>query len=162
MKIELFKYYLQPGHLFINREPSVVSTVIGTCVVVCLWDFKKRYGGANHFVQPVAKNKNQAKVLYGNVATTTLIKMMMEQGSHLCDLEAQIIGGGIPPHNKNCKLGEKNIEVAKRMLSKYSISVVSCDVGGYKGRKFYFHTEKGECIIHKLETVRKTDWYPKI
>ncbi len=162
MKVELFKYYLQPGHIFINKDPSVVSTVIGTCAVVCLWDFKKRYGGANHFVQPFAKSKDKTTVLFGNIATATLIKMMIEQGSQPSDLEAQIIGGGIPPHNKNCELGEKNIEIARRVLNKNNIHIVSCDVGGYKGRKLYFHTEKGECIIHKLETIRKTDWYPEI
>jgi chemotaxis protein CheD len=87
--------------------------------------------------------------------------MMVDQGSRTSDLEAQINGGGIPPHNKNCKLGEKNIEMARRILNKYNIPVVSCDVGGYKGRKIYFHTEKGECIIHKMESVRETDWYPE-
>ncbi len=162
MKVELFKYYLQPGFIYINKSPSVVSTVIGTCVVVCLWDFKKRFGGANHFVQPLAKSKEQRTVLYGNIATPTLIKMMTEQGSKLSNLEAQIIGGGIPPHNKNCALGKSNIEIAEQILNKHNIPVVSHDIGGYKGRKLYFHTEKGESIIHKVETVRTTDWYPKI
>lgn len=162
MKVELFKYYLQPGYIFINKDPSVVSAVIGTCIVVSIWDFKKRYGGANHFVQAVAKRKDKATVLYGNIATTTLIEMMIEQGSNPADLEAQIIGGGIPPHNKSCELGKKNIGIARQRLQKYNIPVVSCDTGGYKGRKLYFHTETGESIVHKVETVRQTDWYPEI
>lgn len=162
MELELFKYNLQPGYIFINKSPSIVATVIGTSVVVCLWDLKKRYGGANQFVQPIAKTKKQSTVFYGSIATPTLIKMMLNQGSQICNLEAQIIGGGIPPHKKECNLGEKNIEIARRILNKFSVSVVSCDIGGYKGRKLYFHTENGECIIHKVEIVRKTDWYPEI
>lgn len=87
---------------------------------------------------------------------------MKEQGSRSLDLEAQITGGGIPPHKRNCTLGKNNIEVAMKILKENNISIVSCDIGGYKGRKLYFHTETGESIIHKVETVRKTDWYPEI
>ena len=47
--VRLYEYYLKPGYIFLNREPSIISTVVGSCVMVSLWDCKGRYGGAAHY-----------------------------------------------------------------------------------------------------------------
>ena len=44
--------YLQPGQLIAAPEPLEISTVLGSCVAVCLWDRRRGQGGANHFLLP--------------------------------------------------------------------------------------------------------------
>src|ERR1051326_187977 len=46
--------FLQPGHLVIATEPMQVTTILGSCVAVCLFDTTKRIGGINHFMLPLA------------------------------------------------------------------------------------------------------------
>ena len=44
--------YLYPGELIATSDPSVISTVLGSCVSVCLLDPVTKSGGANHFLLP--------------------------------------------------------------------------------------------------------------
>jgi len=38
------------GTVFAAREPTVIETLLGSCVAVCLWDPETRVGGMNHFL----------------------------------------------------------------------------------------------------------------
>ena len=40
------------GTICCPAEPAVVSTILGSCVAVCLWDKQPRLGGMNHFLLP--------------------------------------------------------------------------------------------------------------
>ena len=44
--------YLHAGHMVISREPCRVTTVLGSCVAVGLWDPTSGIGGVNHFLLP--------------------------------------------------------------------------------------------------------------
>ncbi len=41
---ERFQYLLKPGYVFLSQEPTLIYTVLGSAVTVCLWDRKNRYG----------------------------------------------------------------------------------------------------------------------
>src|SRR4051812_50175375 len=45
--------YLLPGELHASAEQTQVTTILGSCVSVCLWDQKLRIGGMNHFLLPM-------------------------------------------------------------------------------------------------------------
>ena len=45
-------YFLKPGYILIASKPTVISTVLGSCVSVCLYDRKRGAGGMNHFQLP--------------------------------------------------------------------------------------------------------------
>lgn len=40
------------GDYYASKEPSVLHTVIGSCVAVCLVDHEKGIGGMNHILLP--------------------------------------------------------------------------------------------------------------
>jgi len=48
--------YLFPGQFVVMSEKATVTTVLGSCVSVALFDPKKRIAGMNHFLLPQAKN----------------------------------------------------------------------------------------------------------
>jgi chemotaxis protein CheD len=153
-------YFLKPGYIFLSVKPTIISTVLGSSVSVCLYDRKRKVGGMNHFKLPTIADPKKSTAEYGNVATLTLIRMMLEDGSKRKHIEAQIFGGASRSGDSNADIGSENVMVARRVLARERLRVVSEDVGGEKGRKIVFDTIKNEIAIIKVEKIREGDWYP--
>ena len=153
-------FYLEPGHIYFSKEPVTVSTVVGTCVAVCIWDKKKYFGGMNHFMYPFEDRKTLTTSIFGNVSTAMLLKMFRKAESKLEDLEAQIFGGAHPDTAIQKEIGKENAKHAKQVLTKRKIKVVSVDVGGNRGRKIVFDTVTGHVAVIKVKRIRKVDWFP--
>ncbi len=137
----------------------MVSAVLGTCVAVCLHDRRLKIGGMNHFLYPKTSPFGRPTQQYATVSIPALIKMLQKQGSRLQDMEAQIFGGGELPGGGG-NIGYKNVKMARKILKKSGIRVVSEDVGGLKGRRLIFHTGTNEALIMKTHRIRRGDYYP--
>jgi len=85
---------------------------------------------------------------------------MIEAGSKKRHLEAQILGGAYDPERCSRDVGAENVRVARRVLMREGIRVVSEDTGGQKGRKIVFNTGTNEVAVLKVGRLRKGDWYP--
>jgi len=153
-------YLLEPGYIFVARKPVAISEVLGSCVSVCIYDRKRKVGGMNHFQYPYIREKDRATAIYGNAATLMLIRMMLDDGSKIRHLEAQILGGAYNADISPEDIGRKNIIIARKILAKKHVSVVSEDVGGEKGRKIVFNTGTNEVAVLKVDKIRAGDWYP--
>ncbi len=153
-------YFLKPGYIFLSVKPTIISTVLGSSVSVCLYDRKRKVGGMNHFKLPSIADPKKSTAEYGNVATLTLIRMMLEDGSKRKHIEAQIFGGAFRGDGCDRDIGSDNIKVARKVLARERLQIVSEDVGGQKGRKIVFDTIKNEIAIIKVEKIRAGDWYP--
>jgi chemotaxis protein CheD len=159
-EIDRHQYYLKPGYIFFSKDPTLIYTVMGSAVTVCLWDREKRYGGASHFLYPRISEKRKATAQYGNVAVLTLIKMLINDGSEKTCLEAQIFGGGDPVSFSEETLGRQNVVIARKILTHQGISITSEDVGGAKGRKLVFKSDTNEVMVLKVDRLRQEDWPP--
>lgn len=155
---EPIKYFLEPGYLYLATAPALISTVLGSCVSICIWDVKLKFGGMNHFILPKQQANDKASTKFGKVAIPLLIKMMIEEGSTQNNLEAQILGGAKPVENITLRIGEENVAIAREMLKHTGLKVVSEDVGGNLGRKIIFNTFTGEALVVKVKQLRSTDW----
>lgn len=153
MKTDAIKsYYLFPGNIFVHREPHIVTTVLGSCVSVCLWDPLKRMGGINHYMLPLWNGEGLASPRYGNIAITRLIEKMLRFGSDKKDLRAKVFGGGevLSTSKGIMNIGERNATLATDMLKAEGIPIISSDVGGATGRKVIFNTCTGTVLMKKL------------
>ncbi|OGP50557.1 MAG: hypothetical protein A2Y79_06595 [Deltaproteobacteria bacterium RBG_13_43_22] len=159
-EIDCYQYFLKPGYIYFSQEPTLIHTVLGSAVTVCLWDRKNRYAGVAHFLYPAISQPNKATTQYGNVAVLTLIKLMISDGSEKSFLEAQLFGGGDPFSNQSETLGNQNIQMAKTILAQQCIPITSEDVGGSKGRKLVFKSDTNEAVVLKVDRLRQADWFP--
>ncbi len=153
-------YFLKPGFIYLPARPTVVSTVLGSCVAVVLWDKKRRAGGINHFQLPTFKGAGRPTAKYGDASTAMLIRMMIQDGSKNKHLEAQIFGGACNRKVSSWDVGRENIRTARGVLAKHGIRVISEDVGGERGRKIIFDSVNNEVAVLKVERLRKADWHP--
>jgi len=159
--LEIYRYHLEPGGVFTCGEPAMVSAVLGTCVAVCLHDRRLKIGGMNHFLYPKTKAFARPNSEYATASIPALIKQMQRQGSRLRDIEAQIFGGGeFVGAIIGGNIGQKNIKMARKILKRNGIKVVSEDVGGLKGRRLIFHTGTNEALVMKTHRIRRGDYYP--
>jgi len=146
--------YLPPGQLMACWEPARISTILGSCVAVCLWDPTLGVGGMNHFLLPrgTAATKVTAP-RFGTLAVPRLIEEVLAFGGHPHHLRAKVFGGACVLEafrGRANHLGTQNVEAALESLRKEGIPVVAEDVGGDRGRKLIFSTCDGNAWVRRL------------
>ena len=92
MKKEISIYI---GGLYISKEPSIIRTILGSCISVCLYDPENRIGGMNHFLLPEQLNNKDKEfpTKYGINAMELLINGIMELGGKRGNLVSKVFGG---------------------------------------------------------------------
>jgi len=73
---DFIDFMLLPGQIYMSEEPSRISTVLGSCVAVCLWNSKKKIGAMCHYLYPFIDVPEEATAKYGNVALGCMIRLM--------------------------------------------------------------------------------------
>ncbi len=145
------RQYLHVGQLHAAAEATTVTTILGSCVAVCLWEPKSRIGGINHFVLPHWARTDRLSPRYGNVAVASLVESLCALGCRVENLKAKIFGGAaILQASWEASLGERNIELARVLLAQKGIPIVGEDVGGRHGRKLVFQTDDGTAWLKRL------------
>lgn len=152
---ENHQHFLYPATLFASNTPSMVSTILGSCVAVCLYDTVLQIGGINHFMLPLWNGQGLPSPKYGNIAIEKLLEKMYQMGSQKKNLKAKVFGGGevIETNIKQFNIGERNIEIALQLLAEYKIPIIAQSVGGKLGRKIEYNTATGEIRHRFIEKV---------
>jgi chemotaxis protein CheD len=170
--------YLHAGHLFVSGTPCRVSTILGSCVSVALFDPVAQVGGLNHFLLPVGPEQAAPSARFGTVAVPWLIEALVAAGAQRRSLHAKVFGGACvlrafrsEPSPRVMRqagsgsiasvslpalragggnLGQKNVQVAKAILLAEGIPIVAEDVNGERGRKLIFQTHDGAAWVRSL------------
>lgn len=151
---------MNPGELICSNEDIVIKTVLGSCVGITLYDKEKKIGGMCHFLLPYS-SKNEASTKFGNIAIPLLIKKMLAQGASKKNLIAKVFGGAnvIFDEKEFFFIGEKNIELATKLLKEYSIPIKEINVGGEIGKKVLFYTHSGLTVVENIKKMSIHDLY---
>jgi chemotaxis protein CheD len=147
------KFYLHPGQVFTSRECHAVTTILGSCVSVCLWDPSAKIGGINHFLLPTRTGDAPASPRFGDLAIRQLIEQLVAFGCRRQNLLAKIFGGACVLEAfqvRESHLGQRNAQVAEQILAAAGIPLAGQDVGGQRGRKLIFHTDDGAAWVKPL------------
>lgn len=141
--------FIHVGQIHVDRGSTYISTVLGSCVAVCLYDKKLCIGGMNHYLLPFWNGNGLQSLKFGNISIPKLIECMLDKGANLNTMEAKIFGGAAINFSASeaMMIGEKNILVAKEILSDYKIKIVAEDLGGSLGRKIQLNVENGKVLL---------------
>jgi chemotaxis protein CheD len=145
--------YLHPGQVFVSPNPAEVTTILGSCVAICVFDPVLRVGGTNHYLLPHWVGNGLSSPRFGNVAVQLLIEKLLGLGSRKSDLQAKVFGGACVIDaflSRGEHLGTKNVELGLKVLRQEGIPVVADEVGGRRGRKVVFHTDQGTAWVRYL------------
>ena len=142
----IIRHFLYPSAILVSTEPCEITTILGSCVAVCLFDPVLSIGGINHFMLPLWNGNGLESPKYGNVAIDKLISKISVLGCKSGHLVAKVFGGGeiLSQNSAQFNIGKRNIEIALEILKEKKIPVVSSSLGGNLGRKIIFRTHTGE------------------
>jgi chemotaxis protein CheD len=145
------RHFLYPGTIFAEPGEYQISTVLGSCVAVCLWDQFLHRGGMNHIMLPLWNGEGLATPKYGNIAMEKLLNKMLSIGCRRESLIAKVFGGANITGTglEVFMVGDRNITLALEMLDEFRIPVVARDVGGRVGRKIIMNSETGVVLVGK-------------
>ena len=138
---------IQGEHAVVSEPGTVITTLLGSCIAVCLQDSITRIGGMNHFLlgEPGKDQRVNGQDLhhYGLHAMELLINAMMQRGALRTGLRAHVYGGanivpGLGP------IGSSNAAFAHRFLETEGIALGHVDVGGTQARKVEFLPFEGK------------------
>jgi two-component system chemotaxis response regulator CheB len=151
MANEINRVFILPGEYFISKQPNIISTLLGSCVAVCLYNPKLKFGGMNHYMLPTSPNKERSGK-YGDYAIAVLLQFMERTGG-LNGLEAIVSGGANVVSNisTGTQIGQRNIELAREILGRHNIRIIKENVGGLVGLKLHYQNWDNKLTIEQMD-----------
>ena len=140
-------------------SPSVLRTILGSCVGICMYDKIRLVGGLAHIMLPEKNRIGAQDGKFANTAIPILYNQLLDLGATSYSIEAKIIGGAsmfkVLPDSKMASIGKNNIIKTKEVLSNLNIKLVAEEVGGDFGRTLDFFIETGAIKIRSLGKEEK-------
>lgn len=135
-------HVIQGSHQ-VDADPDVMmTTVLGSCVSVCLHDPATGVGGMNHFLLPEAPDGRAGDRRYGVHAMELLINGLLALGARRERLEAKAFGGARMASGM-ADIGGRNAAFVRRFLADENISLAGESLGGTAARRIQFWPSTG-------------------
>lgn len=148
---------IQGDYTISESETEVLTTVLGSCVAVCLCDPVRKIGGMNHFLLPSREGLEGENVRYGAYAMELLINGLLKKGADRHRLQAKMFGGASMMGNLR-DIGASNAKFARTFLNDEAIPLTGESVGGTSARRIRFWPTSGRVrqllVSGEIETVR--------
>ena len=146
-----------PGDFYISKAvDELISTTLGSCISVTIFDPIARIGGMNHFMLPSSISGQWAGVSaaarYGNFAMEHMINEALKTGAVKSRLIAQVFGGGAVITSTE-DVGRSNAKFAEEYLKVECIPVKKTDVGLKVSRRVDFMPATGEVTVRHLAAL---------
>jgi chemotaxis protein CheD len=153
--------YLKPGDFHLALTPTLIKTVLGSCITVTMYSSRAGIGAACHALLPACRGeamscrqvKCPAKSRYVECIIPEMILQFQEQGVVMNELEIKLFGGAdimkASPADHQW-VGKTNVQMAKTVLARVGMTIKSSDIGGTVGRKLIFDTGTGDVWIKRL------------
>lgn len=149
-----------PGEYYATTNDTLIVTVLGSCVSVCLRDPVAGVSGMNHFLLPNEGGGNDVlseSARYGVYAMDILINHMLKLGASRYRMEAKVFGGGnVLKGFTSTSVGERNSEFVLDYLKTENIPILAKDLLDIYPRKVYFFPDTGQVLVRKIKSLHNT------
>ena len=148
-----FAAKILPGEYYVTSNQEVVTTVLGSCISVCVYDPVNLIGGMNHFMLPSGNNDNDImsqSFRYGDVAMEKLVNVILRHGGNKSELIFKAFGGGQIIKNMT-SIGQRNISFLHKFMTMEGYKLSASDLGGPHPRKVVFNPLDGKVKLKRLQ-----------
>ena len=138
-----------------NKADVILSTLLGSCVAVCMVDQYNGVAGINHIM--ISKSADPKEMLlsqdsrYGIHAMELLINDLLKKGANRRRLKAKVFGGGKVLNNSETDIAYANVDFAISYLENEEVPILARDTGGHGGRKIYFFPKDFSVYLRRIE-----------
>ncbi len=157
-----YTYELFAGDYYATKERNIVlTTLLGSCISVCMRCKTTGIVGMNHFMLPSTVRIEDIvfseDARYGINAMERMINDIMKLGGKRDSLEAKMFGGGRVMDGAMNNVAQSNIEFAQSYLQMEEIPLLSKDVGGKTGRKIFFFPDQFSVYLKRVHYNQKLE-----
>ena len=156
-----------PGEFYATADATAITTLLGSCVSVCLFDRESGVGGMNHFMLPqILEGSNETRCAdpsavacaapcsarYGACAMRQLLQRLKLLGAHSSRLQAKLFGAG-QVMAKMTDIGEQNAAFALGYLRERGIPILAQDLGERCPRRVVFFPATGRALVKRIREL---------
>lgn len=148
--------YLLVAQGGVFERPTLVQTVLGSCVSVVFFAREVGIGGMFHALLPKSADYEKGMVAPGNryryvdAAVDALVMSLKRRKVDPGMVECKVFGGAGAMFQGETAVGIKNVQSAYESLARHQLRVAASHVGGDRGRKLVFLSHTGEVFVKCL------------
>lgn len=147
--------YLKPSELYVARQPTIITTLLGSCVAVCIYLPRSRIGAISHSLLPNNPGGEEMPFRYVDSSIEYLIDQLRLAELPPREVIVKLFGGaevvaGSGPGARQPSIGAKNVAVARQALRSYGLPIHAELVGGRQGYKLHFYSNTGMVKLKRL------------
>ena len=153
------EFYVQPGESRLVSKPTILRTLLGSCVGIAFRVPRLGAGALCHPMLPCFPAKSAANLnrsagrRYVDFAIRDLARHFDQLGARRDEVEVKLFGGGdvllIAKDAARPTVDRLNIEVAMKVLEEEGFAVTASSLGGKRGVNIRFNTQTGEVLLQR-------------
>jgi chemotaxis protein CheD len=158
---ELPEIYLQPGEMFLARDPTMIRTLLGSCVGVSFWSRRLGIGALCHALLPHCPEGCALDVMpelgyrYVDFAIRDIARQFDSLGAQRPEVQVKLFGGadvllGGSGQAVRATVGSLNCETALEVLRTEGFQITASSLRGKAGLNIHFNTGNGEIRLCRL------------
>ena len=135
-----------------GRDKDRFSSILGSCVAVCLYSRRQLAGAIAHIVMPNSQGTNAPPGKSVDTAIPHLLDLLARDGILHREIEARIAGGAsmFMMSPGGLQIGQTNIAASIELLERHRIPIVGQETGGRKGRRIVFDCSDGRVAVEVI------------
>ena len=158
---EIPEIYLQPGEWELVRKPTVLKTVLGSCVGVTFRAPRLGIGAMCHPMLPHPASQrhmrqdSRAAGRYVDSIIAEMARRLDGLGVRRDEVEVKLFGGAdvLSTTRARATVGKMNSETAVRTIAEEGFRLAASRLGGLSGVFIEFHTGTGEVLLRRLSQM---------
>jgi chemotaxis protein CheD len=166
-KLSLF--YLKPGEMRITDRPGIVTTVLGSCVSVTMYNPRLKTGAICHCMMPRwmegrdSRGKCDEGFKYVDHSIQYMVDAFRSLGICPREIEVKLFGGADmfssddDNDKRHISVGRQNIIEALKVMEEKGLAVQKKDIGGTQSRKLHFYLHTGAVFLKRLKPSENFD-----
>ena len=154
------EHYIQPGESHLVTEPTILRTVLGSCVGIAFLIPRLGVGALCHPMlpsyplKPPADRSLATGRRYVDFAIRDLASQFESLGARRDEVRVKLFGGAdvllVVHAVSRPTVGRLNCEAALRVLQDHGFEVAASSLGGTSGMTIRFNTGTGEVLLKRL------------
>jgi chemotaxis protein CheD len=151
--------YVQPGEARVVNEPTIMRTLLGSCVGITFSIPRLLVGALCHPMLPNFPSTHRPGTVskaghrYVDFAIRDLGRQFDSLGAHRAEIQVKLFGGGdvLSMGNDPSRptVGQLNCEVALKVLEEEGFNIVASSLRGNCGVNIVFNTATGEVWLKR-------------
>ncbi len=159
--------FLLVGDYHFSEKPVKISTVLGSCVTVTIYDPVQQVGAMCHGLLPKCQNYGKCNRDYDNCfryvecSIWAMLADFEKLGIPRNRLQVKVFGGAAIVYDNiekgdTFQVGKRNVEAAFKVIDEAKLNLVAYDLGGGESRKLSFRTDTGEVVLKREGLLDET------